>query len=62
MRDRAFRDGCTAGRLSSDGTLGRPGEAACVRLLSLLSYKRRSVPAPQTDARFRNLPVLHPFN
>ena len=27
---------CPTGRLSSDGTLARPGEAVCVRLLSSL--------------------------
>jgi len=29
-------DMCPTGRLSSDGTLDRPGEAVCVRLLSSL--------------------------
>jgi len=50
---------CPTGRLSSGGTLDRPGEAVCVRLLSSLSQTTRTVPAPQTNARFINLPVGH---
>ena len=47
-------------RSSSGGTLDRPGEAVCVRLLSSLLIKniKASVPAPQTDARFRNRPSV----
>jgi len=50
---------CPTGRLSSVGTLARPGEAACARLFSSLSQKTGTVPAPQKDARFRNHPAGH---
>jgi len=55
---------CPTGRLSSDGTLARPGEAVCVRLLSSLLIKdiKASVPAPPSDARFRNRPAGHRQN
>ncbi len=45
---------CPTGRSSSDGTLDRPGEAVCVRLLSSLLIKniKASVPARfSTDYR-----------
>jgi len=51
----------STGQSSSVGTLARPGEAACARLLSSLSQKTGTVPAPQTDARFRNCPAMHHY-